>query len=65
MSTLIEGHSFLSHRPAAVCRLLWRVETSSGTKWRWDEKSRLHASLEDAYDAAGLDPNQAPKNHEP
>jgi len=60
-STPIEGHSILSKRPDASCKLLWRVETPSGTHYRWEGQSRLHGSQEDAYDAAGLDPSQAPK----
>lgn len=61
MSQLTEGHSFLSHRPNATCRVLWRVTSESGTKYRWDGEERLHATQEDAYDAIGLDPSQAPK----
>jgi hypothetical protein len=61
MSPTAEGHSLVSQRPYATHKLLWRVERPSGTMWRWDWEARLHASQEDAYDAAGLDPSQAPK----
>ena len=64
MTSTLDGHSFLTGRPDAACRVLWRVESESGTHYRWDGCERLHASQSDAYDAIGLDPDQAPPDHE-
>jgi hypothetical protein len=61
MTSTLDGHSFLTGRPDAACRVLWRVKSENGTHCRWNGCERLHASQSDAYNAIGWDPKQAPK----